>query len=61
MVDSRKSIDAGKNEISPTTEHSTIENQIIDRAFNILPWRCIAFAMLKVSLVVLGVMFDQAW
>jgi hypothetical protein len=26
MVDSRKSIDAGKNETSPTTENSTIEN-----------------------------------
>jgi hypothetical protein len=32
MVDSRKSIDAGKNEISRTTENSTIKNQIIDRA-----------------------------
>jgi hypothetical protein len=26
MVDSRKSMDAGKNEISRTTENSTIEN-----------------------------------
>jgi hypothetical protein len=32
MVDSRKSIDAGKNETSPTTENNTIDNQIIDRA-----------------------------
>jgi hypothetical protein len=38
MVGSRKSIDAGKNETSRTTENITIKNQIIDRAFIILPW-----------------------
>jgi hypothetical protein len=39
MVDSRKGIDASKNETSPTTENNTIDNQIIDQAIiKVLPY-----------------------
>jgi hypothetical protein len=48
-IDSRKSIDAGKNETSITTENSTIENKIIDRA------------IIKVLLYYLGAVLLLQW
>jgi hypothetical protein len=55
-IDSRKSRDTAKNETSLTTENSTIQNQIIELAvIEILLLYCAAFAMVKDSLVMLGV------
>jgi hypothetical protein len=61
MVDSRKSRDTAKNETSRTTENSTIENHIIDRAIIILPWCCVAFAIVEGFPGYRWVRFDRAF